>query len=69
MKEEAKKEVRAIALDLAETVGEHAVEAVFKIVEVVINDTDNKIDDVALQFMPKIKEKVLELVQKINKED
>lgn len=69
MKDEAKQQVRKIALNLAENVGEQAVEAVFEIIEVVINDSDNKIDDVALAFIPKVKEKVLELVSKINKED
>lgn len=67
--DEAKKELKNEALTLAENEAKAAVEFVFKMIEIIIKDTENKFDDMLLPAMPMLKEKVMELADNINKED
>ena len=67
MKEDAKQEIKAISLEWTEKVIGQAIEFVFKAIEVVIKDSDNKLDDALLAVLPKLKEKVLTFVDRIDK--
>jgi hypothetical protein len=66
MEEITKQEIKEIALGLAERVSAEAVEDVFKIVELIIKDSENLFDDMLLPALPVIKAKVLEFVDKID---
>lgn len=64
MKEETKKEL----LKLGEKLTREAVESIFKIAEIEIKASENKIDDMALVLLPQIKSFVLNAVEKIDGE-
>ena len=66
MEEITKQEIKEIALGLAERVSAEAVEDVFKIIELIIKDSENLFDDMLLPALPVIKAKVLEFVDKID---
>ena len=66
MKDETKQELKNLGLEKLELVSKEAVDAIFKAIELVVADTENKIDDMVLPVLPFIKAKVLELVEKIN---
>ena len=55
-------------LKQAEILTEDAVNAVFDILNVYIQETDNKIDDAIVPFLPMAKSFVLGLVEKIDGE-
>lgn len=64
MKEATKKEL----LKLGEKLTKESVESVFKIAEIEIKASENKIDDMALVLLPQIKSFVLNAVDKIDGE-
>lgn len=64
MKEETKKEL----LKLGEKLTKESIESVFKIAEIEIKASENKIDDMALILLPQIKSFVLNAVDKIDGE-
>ena len=66
MKEETKKALKEVGLESLENVTKEAVEDVFKCLEIIIKDSDNKIDDMILPVLPVLKEKLLILVNKID---
>lgn len=64
MNESTKKEL----LKLGEKLTKESVESVFKIAEIEIKASENKIDDMALILLPQIKSFVLNAVSKIDGE-
>ena len=64
MKDETKQELKELGLDGLENVTKDAVDLVFKALEVIIKDSENKIDDIILPTLPILKEKLLLLVDK-----
>lgn len=66
MKDETKQELKELGLDGLENVTRDAVDLVFKALEVIIKDSENKIDDMILPALPVLKEKLLLLVDKID---
>ena len=66
MKEETKKALKEVGLESLENVTKEAVEDVFKCLEIIIKDSDNKIDDMILPALPVLKEKLLIFVDKID---
>lgn len=66
MKDETKQELKELGLDGLENVTKDAVDLVFKALEVIIKDSENKIDDIILPTLPILKEKLLLLVDKID---
>ena len=66
MKEETKKALKEVGLESLENVTKEAVEDVFKWFEIIIKDSDNKIDDMILPALPILKEKLLILIDKID---
>ena len=68
MKEETKKALKEVGLESLENVTKEAVEDVFKCLEIIIKDSDNKIDDMILPALPVLKEKLLILVDKIDEQ-
>ena len=66
MKEETKKALKEVGLESLENVTKEAVEDVFKCLEIIIKDSDNRIDDMILPALPVLKEKLLILVDKID---
>ena len=64
MNEATKKEL----FKLGEKLTKEAVESVFKIAEIEIKASENKIDDMALILLPQIKSFVLNAVEKIDGE-
>lgn len=66
--EDAKAKIRKELLKTGEIVSKDAAEMIFSLIEIVIKDTENKIDDVVLTFMPKIKEYVMNLLDGISEE-
>lgn len=69
MEEVTKQEIKEIALELAERVSADVVEDVFKIIELIIKDSENLFDDMLLPAIPLVKAKVLEFVDKIDGKD
>jgi len=68
MSEELKPQITAKLLKLAENVSKDTVDVLFEIADIVIDDTENKIDDVVKPFLPKIKEAVLAYIDRISDE-
>ena len=66
MKDETKQELKELGVDGWENVTKDAVDLVFKALEVIIKDSENKIDDMILPTLPILKEKLLLLVDKID---
>lgn len=62
-------EVKDELLKLAENVSRESLESTFKIAEILIKKSTNKMDDMLLPALPFIKEKVLELIDNIHKEN
>ena len=69
MKEETKATLKKLGLEYAEVVSEQTVEYVFKLIQLVIEDSTNVIDDMLLAALPPLKKIVLQYVQKIDKSD
>lgn len=67
MKEETKKQLLELGLTELEFLTKEGVEALFKALELIVKDTENKVDDMVLPALPFLKEKLLELVSKIKK--
>lgn len=66
--DEAKEQIKAELLKTGEVVSKEAVEMVFKLIEIVVKDTENKFDDMILPIVPAIKEYVLKLLDGISEE-
>lgn len=64
MNQDTKKEL----FKLGEKLTKESVESVFKIAEIEIKASENKIDDMALLLLPQIKSFVLNAVEKIDGE-
>lgn len=65
MSEDFKEQAKQELLGLAENVSAEAVKTVFKIAELAIKDSENKVDDMLLVALPKLEEVVLGFVDKI----
>ena len=61
-------EVKDELLKLAENVSKESLESTFKIAEILIKKSTNKFDDLLLPALPFIKDKVMELIDKIHPE-
>lgn len=68
MSEDAKAKIKARLLKTGEIVSKDAADMIFDLIEIVIKDSENKIDDMVLTFMPKIKEYVMQLLDGISEE-
>ena len=66
--DDAQAKIRKELLKTGEIVSKDAVDMVFTLIEIVVKDTDNKIDDVVLTFLPKIKDYVNQLLDGISDE-
>ena len=66
MNDETKEALKTLGLSKLETITKEGVEAVFKAIELIVADSENKIDDMILPVLPFIKSKLLDLVEKIN---
>lgn len=69
MKEETKAKLKELGLEGLEELAEGTIEKVFKAIEVIVTDSDNKLDDMILPALPVIKAKLLELAEKIDAEE
>lgn len=67
--DETKEKLKAIGLKYAETISAEAVEALFEIINVLIADSDTKIDDMFLPAIESLKPIILEFVDMIDKEE
>lgn len=65
---EALESLKRELLKCGEISARTAVDTVFNLVETVVKDTENKFDDVVLVAVPKIKEAVLQLIDKISED-
>jgi len=61
--------LKSKGLDVAEDALAQVVEGCFDMAEVLIKKSENKFDDMALVVLPKLKQVVLDLVDKLDKED
>ena len=68
MKQEKLDQLKGLGLQGLEDVSKTTVETIFKVIELIVQDTDNKIDDMVLPLLPFMKEKVLFIVDKIHGE-
>ena len=68
MKQEKLDQLKGLGLQGLEDVSKTTVETIFKVIELIVQDTDNKIDDMVLPLLPFMKEKVLFIVDKIHEE-
>lgn len=68
MSEELKPKITAKLLKLAENVSKDTVDVLFEIADIVVDDTENKIDDMVKPFLPKIKEAILVYIEKISQD-
>lgn len=67
-KAELKKVLKEKGLDLSEETLVFVMEKMFDFVEVLIKNTENKFDDMALTFIPMLKVELVKLIDKIDKE-
>lgn len=66
MKEETKEKLKQLGLEYAEILTETTVNALFEIIDVLVQDSENKLDDMILPALPTLKSKLLELVENID---
>ena len=66
MKEETKQRLKDLGLEYAEILTETTIDALFEIIEILVQDSDNKIDDMILPALPTLKSKLLELAENID---
>lgn len=66
MKEETKEKLKQLGLEYAEILTETTVDALFEIIDVLVQDSENKLDDLILPALPTLKSKLLELVENID---
>ena len=66
MKEETKQRLKDLGLEYAEILTETTIDALFEIIEILVQDSDNKIDDMILPALPTLKLKLLELAENID---
>ena len=66
MNEETKQALKTLGLEKLETLTKESVDAIFKAIELIVVDSENKIDDMILPVLPFIKSRILDLVEKIN---
>ena len=65
---EAKAELKQELLNCGEHVAKDAADTVFKMIEIVVKDTENKFDDTVLLVLPQIREYVNKLIDSISEE-
>lgn len=63
---EAKEKIKVELLKTGEAVSKKAAELIFTLIEIIVKDTENKIDDLVLTFLPTIKEYVMQLLDDIS---
>ena len=63
---EAKEKIKVELLKTGEAVSKEAAELIFTLIEIIVKDTENKIDDLVLTFLPTIKEYVMQLLDDIS---
>lgn len=66
MEETMKTELRQELLNLAENLTEEAVNSVFRMAEILIRLSDNKVDDALIPVLEPAKNFILKYVDKIN---
>ena len=66
MKEETKEKLKQLGLEYAEILTETTVDALFEIIDVLVQDSENILDDMILPALPTLKSKLLELVENID---
>ena len=64
-----KEELKAVALEYGEKGAELAIEFAFKLINVAVQESENKIDDAFLPTLNSLKPFALSLAEKIYKED
>lgn len=64
--EDAKAQIKAELLKCGEEVAKDAVDTIFDLIEIVVKDTDNKIDDTVLLALPAIRKYVDKLLDGIS---
>lgn len=62
------KELKDLGLQGLEDISKQSVNLIFKAIEVIIKNSENKIDDAFLPFLMLIKEKILILVDQIKQD-
>ena len=68
MSEELQPQITAKLLKLAETVSKESVDVLFEIADIVVKDTENKIDDMIVPVLPILKKAILNYIDKISDE-
>lgn len=66
MEQHTKEQLKELGLEELEKISKEGVEALFVALEIIVKDSQNKIDDMVLPALPLLKQKLLELVDKIH---
>lgn len=66
MKDETKQKLKELGLEGLELIAEDMIDKLFQAIELIVKDSENKIDDMILPTLPMIKEKVKDLINKID---
>lgn len=66
MNEKTKQELKELGLSELEIISKEGIEAIFRAIEIIITNSENKIDDIVLSALPFVKSKLIELVEKIS---
>lgn len=66
MKEDTKQKLKQEGLKYAETLTTESVECIFNLINIIIEDSENKIDDMFLSILSTLKSIVLQYVDKID---
>ena len=69
MKEETKQQLIELGFETLEGLAEDAIHKLFTAIELIVKDSDNKIDDMILTVLPKIKSILLNWADSIDKTD
>lgn len=62
-------QLKKLGLQGLENISKNTVETLFAVIEIIVKDSENKIDDAILPLLPFIKEKIIQIVNKIDKEN
>lgn len=65
---EALEQLKRELLKCGELEARTAIDTIFNLIEIIVKDTENKFDDVILLATPRIKECVLQLIDKISED-
>ena len=66
MEKQTKEDLIKLGLEGLENISKETVDTLFKAIELIALSSENKIDDVLLPFLPLIKEKLLQIIDKIS---